>query len=100
MLAPQKAAVISGSFISIEIYRSYGIKVLAEVILKISMVLPLVQIIRLLQQAARKAITVAMLGPSKGGEDMWIMQFNAATGALNWQKVYGGVGIEDQKVFL
>lgn len=37
------------------------------------------------------------VGALKGGEDMWIVQINATTGALGWQKIYGGVNIEVAK---
>lgn len=34
------------------------------------------------------------VGVSKGGEDLWVVQLNAATGGLVWQKVLGGTGID------
>lgn len=40
------------------------------------------------------------VGASKGGEDIWVVQINAATGALGWQKVFGGSGIDVAKGIL
>lgn len=40
------------------------------------------------------------VGASKGGEDTWVMQLNATTGALSWQKVYGGIQIDVAKSVL
>lgn len=37
------------------------------------------------------------VGTGKGGEDMWVVQINATTGALIWQKVFGGIGGEVAK---
>jgi hypothetical protein len=37
------------------------------------------------------------VGASKGGEDLWIVQLNATTGVLAWQKVLGGSVIDVAK---
>jgi len=34
------------------------------------------------------------VGGAQGSEDMWVLQLNATTGAINWQKVMGGTGID------
>ncbi len=37
------------------------------------------------------------VGTSKGGEDIWVVQINAATGTLGWQKLLGGTHAEVAK---
>lgn len=37
------------------------------------------------------------VGASKGGEDIWVIQVNAATGTLGWQKTFGGVNNDGAK---
>jgi len=45
----------------------------------------------LIAAGSTKSNSTGDVGASKGGEDTWVMQINAATGALDWQKVFGGV---------
>src|SRR5205085_11169654 len=40
------------------------------------------------------------VGAAKGGEDMWVMQINAANGSLGWQKVFGGANNDAAKAIV
>jgi hypothetical protein len=51
----------------------------------------------LLVAGSTKSNNSADVGPAKGGEDIWVVQLNAASGVLVWQKVIGGTGIDVAK---
>jgi len=54
----------------------------------------------LIAAGSTKSNGTGEVGTSKGGEDIWVMQINAATGALDWQKVFGGVNNDVAKAVL
>jgi hypothetical protein len=46
----------------------------------------------LIAAGSTKSSGTGDVGPTKGGEDIWVVQLNATTGAMNWQKSFGGTG--------
>ena len=51
----------------------------------------------LIATGSTKSNSTGDVGTAKGGEDVWVLQINAANGALNWQKVFGGVNNDAAK---
>jgi len=54
----------------------------------------------LIAAGSTKSSNTGDVGASKGGEDIWVVQLNANTGALGWQKNFGGNAIDVAKGLL
>lgn len=51
----------------------------------------------LIAAGSTKSNNTGDVTPTKGSDDLWVIQLNAGTGALNWQKSFGGSGIDVAK---
>ena len=51
----------------------------------------------LVAAGSSKSSNTGDVGTGNGSEDVWVVQLNALTGSLNWQKVIGGNGIDVAK---